>query len=146
MFALFNKNKEFVGYSPEIPENSEILKIKLPEEKSDILTWKWEGDYDTGRMVPIDIGYPIEEIELEREFFDFINKNYPLQIQMINIIKQLRKVIENDENLQNYEFMDMSDYILNAVEKMNNRINYYKNYYKLISKDETKKFKQVFDE
>lgn len=144
MFALFNKNKEFIGYSPEIPEGSEILKIKIPEDKSDILIWKWEGDYDTGKMVPVDIGYPIEEIELERELFEFIHKNYPLQLQMINIIKQLRKIVENDENLQNYEFIDMSDCIINAVDKMNDRVNYYKNYYKLVSKDESEKFKKIF--
>ena len=146
MFALFNKNKEFIGYSPEVPENSELLKIKIPKEKSDILAWKWEGDYDTGNMVPIDIGYPMEEIELEKDLFQFIHKNYPLQTQLINIIKQLRKIVENNENLESYEFMDMSDCILNAVDKMNQRINYYKNYYKLISKDETEKLKKIFRE
>lgn len=139
MFVLFNKNKEFIGYSPEFPENSEILKIEIPEEKSDISLWKWEGTYDNGRMAPINIGYSIEEIELEREMFEYIEKKFPIKTQLINIIKQLRKITKSNSNLEEYEFVDMADYILNAIEKRDRRINYYRNHYNLISKDETEK-------
>lgn len=136
MFVLFNKDKKFIGYSSDISENSELLKLEIPEEKSDISFWKWEGTYENGRMVPIDVGYPIEEYELEKSLFEYINKNYPIQTQMINIIKQLRKIVKENAELEDYQFMDMSDCIINAVEKMNNRINYYKNYEKLITKNE----------
>jgi hypothetical protein len=145
MFALFNKDKTFIGYSNDIPDTSTVLKKEIPKEKSDIILWRWEGDYENGRMVSVDIGYPIEEIELEKELFNFIDKNYPPQIQMLNIIKQLRKLVQNDENMQDDNFVDMSDYILNAVDKYDKRVNYYKNYAKLISKNESEtQFKSIF--
>jgi hypothetical protein len=56
MFVLFNKNKEFVGYSEDMPDlpNVNIFKLKLPEDKSDITKWKWEGDMFTGKMILIE--------------------------------------------------------------------------------------------
>lgn len=145
MFALFNKDKTFIGYSNDIPDTSTVLKKEIPKEQSDIMLWRWEGDYENGRMVSVDIGYPIEEIELEKELFSFIDKNYPPQIQMLNIIKQLRKIVQNNENIQDDNFVDMSDYILNAVDKYDKRVNYYRNYAKLISKNESEiQFKSIF--
>ena len=145
MFALFNKDKIFIGYSNDIPDTSTVLKKEIPKEQSDIMLWRWEGDYENGRMVSVDIGYPIEEIELEKELFSFIDKNYPPQIQMLNIIKQLRKIVQNNENIQDDNFVDMSDYILNAVDKYDKRVNYYRNYAKLISKHESEiQFKSIF--
>ncbi len=145
MFALFNKDKTFIGYSSDIPDTSTVLKKEIPKEQSDIMLWRWEGDYENGRMVSVDIGYPIEEIELEKELFSFIDKNYPPQIQMLNIIKQLRKIVQNNENIQDDNFVDMSDYILNAVDKYDKRVNYYRNYAKLISKNESEiQFKSIF--
>ena len=134
MFAIFNENKKFVGFSPDIQENPKILSKPIPEEQSDIRFWTWEGDFDTGKMVRLGIGYPIEEIELEEQLFKYIQEKYPLTIQLINIIKQIRKLVEHDKNIQDYEFMDMSDSILNAVEIQMKRINYYKNYERFIPK------------
>jgi hypothetical protein len=56
MFVLFNKEKEFMGYSPDMPDIPllEIFKLKLPDEVSDITKWKWDGDMFTGKMVPIE--------------------------------------------------------------------------------------------
>lgn len=54
MYAIFNKNNKFVGYSdtdfPDYP-NLEILKLKIPEEQCDLSKWWWEGDMLTGKMV-----------------------------------------------------------------------------------------------
>lgn len=145
MFALFNKDKNFIGYSDDIPDNSLIIKKEIPKEFSDIRIWKWEGNYDDGKMVPIDIGYPIEEIQLENELFTFINENYPLQTQLLNIIKQLKKITNSNQDIQDDSFSDMADYILNAVEKYNKRINYYKNYERMIPKHESRKqFENAF--
>jgi hypothetical protein len=69
-----------LGYSPDIPENSNILKKEIPEEQSDVTLWRWEGNYDNGKMVSIDIGYPVEEIELERQLFEYIGKEYPINV------------------------------------------------------------------
>ncbi|NBO98598.1 MAG: hypothetical protein EBU90_00455 [Proteobacteria bacterium] len=137
MFALFNTDKTFIGYSPDIPENSNILKKEIPEEQSDVTLWRWDGDYDSGRMVPVDIGYPIEEIELERQLFDYISKEYPINVQMLKIIKQLRRIVQDNDQLQEDGFMDMSDCIISAVDKYHKRVNYYRNYAKLIPKHES---------
>lgn len=137
MFALFNVEKQFIGYSPDIPENTNILKKEIPEEQSDVILWRWEGDYDNGRMVHVDIGYPIEEIELERQLLEYIAKEYPINVQILNIMKQLRKIIQNNDELQDDEFMDMSDCIVSAVDKYTKRVNYYRNYAKLIPKHES---------
>jgi hypothetical protein len=139
MFALFDENKKFAGFSPDIPSDSKILKIKLPDEQSDIRFWHWEGDYDSGKMVSNNTGYPVEELELEKELFKYIERKYPLTIQLVNIIKQIRKIVQYDKNIQDYEFMDMADSILNAIDKQVKRINYYKNYEKFIPKYETQK-------
>jgi hypothetical protein len=55
MYVLFDKNKNFIGYSPDFPDtpNLGIFKLKLPEDQSDINEWTWEGDMFTGKMVKI---------------------------------------------------------------------------------------------
>jgi len=145
MFVLFNKEGTFIGYSPDIPENTELLKKEIPNSQSDITMWRWDGDYQTGRMIPLDIGYPVEEMELERELFEYIDKKYPLAVQMRNIIKQIKMLVKNNLNLQDDDFMDMSDYIINAVDKHDKRVKYYRNYASLIPKDESERqFNTVF--
>jgi hypothetical protein len=144
MFVLFNENKKFIGYSPDIPDNSNLIKIQIPDSQSDLSMWKWEGDYD-GKMVPIDIGYPVEEIQLEKDLFEFISKKYPINIQIINIIKQLRKIVNSNDALEDEDFVDMSDIIINALDKHNKRINYYRNHSKFITKYESEQqFKETF--
>ena len=91
MFAIFNDKKQFIGYSDDIPSNSTILRKELPYEKTDISSWEWKGDYENGEMLPI--GSSIEEIQEERHTFEYIDKKYPLNVQLITIMKQLRKII-----------------------------------------------------
>jgi hypothetical protein len=148
MFALFNSNnKEFIGYSPNVPESADLLKIEISKDKSDITKWKWEGNYDNGKMVSLDIGYPLEEIEIEKKIFEYIEKNFPLNIQLINIIKQLKKIVEMNDNLQEDSFMDMANLIICALDKKESRIKYYKNYYKSITNNESRqKFEKSFSE
>ncbi len=137
MYALFNKDKNFIGFSPEIPHES-FLSKKIPPEQSDFKKWTWQGDYDTGRMVSLDANYPMEEIEMEKMLFKYIEKKYPLPVQLNNIMNQLRKIVENNDSYQDDAFMDMSDCIKNAIDKHNKRINYYKNYSNIIPKNESK--------
>jgi|GEM_PF-1805922 hypothetical protein len=120
MFAIFNDKKQFIGYSDEIPPNSPILRREVPSEKTNISNWEWKGDYETGEMLPI--GSSIEEIQEERHTFEYIDKKYPLNVQLITIMKQLRKIIQNNDNLADDDFYDMSDCILTAVDKFNKRI------------------------
>lgn len=139
MYALFNNEKKFIGYSPDEGNHPNIFKIKIPQEQSDIRLWQWEGNYDDGKMVPLDIGYPRDEMEMEIKLFEYIEKKYPITIQILNIIKQLRKLVQYDKHIQDYEFMDMSDSIINAVDKQLKRVSYYKNYERHLKANEIAK-------
>jgi len=130
MFVLFNKDKEFIGYSEDIPPSNQILTIETPPDKSDLSLWKWEGSYDTGGMIRFNVGYPEKEIELENDLKNYIQAKYPIDIQILNIIQQINKILENNDSLADDDFVDMSQSILNAIEKTKNRINYYKAYHK----------------
>lgn len=57
MYALFNKEKKIIGYSEDFPDtpNLDVFKVKLPEEKSNLMEWKWCGDMLTGNMVKINL-------------------------------------------------------------------------------------------
>ena len=54
MFVLFNKDKNLIGYSEDMPDfpHLNIFKLKLPEETSDIKKWEWVGDMLNGKMIP----------------------------------------------------------------------------------------------
>ena len=132
MYALFNEYKEFIGFTPDDVEHPNLFKKKIPDEQSDIRFFHWEGDFDSGKMESNDIGYPIEEIELERQLFDYIENRYPISIQILNIIQQIKKIVDHNVDIQDYEFMDMADSIMNAVEKQKKRISYYTTYEKYI--------------
>jgi hypothetical protein len=56
MYVLFNADKQFVGYSEDIPDlpTLNILKLKLPKEVENINKWKWSGDMFNGKMIPIE--------------------------------------------------------------------------------------------
>jgi hypothetical protein len=145
MIALFNKEKTFIGYGDNIPPNSKILKKDIDPEKTDLGKWKWEGDYDSGKMVPIKNLYPIEELNLEKELFEYINKNYPIEKQIYNLIKQINIILENNNELLDEEYSDMSDYITSAFEKYENRVKYHKDKLNLISKNESEQtFRKIF--
>ena len=52
MYAIFDKNKKFLGYSNDSFEDpkGELLKKQIPDEQSGN-DWSWVGDMDTGKMV-----------------------------------------------------------------------------------------------
>lgn len=56
MFVLFNKNKQFIGYSEDIPDlpTLNIFKLKIPDHISDITKYEWVGDMLNGKMVEIE--------------------------------------------------------------------------------------------
>ena len=127
MFVLFNKNKEFVGYSADAPDNPNIYKKLVPLDKRDFTKWRWDGTYDDGEMVYINENpYPDSEYGLQLSLFNKIYKEYPIDLQIVHIIKQLRVIAEKNESLT-ADFAIMSDLILNAVEK-------YENQYKLLDR------------
>jgi hypothetical protein len=118
MFALFNKDKQFVGYGTNIPEGVNLYKKEISKDKEDFSKWRWVGDYDTGEMVSTEITpYPKNELDLQHELYQKIYKKYPIDFQNVLIIKQLTKLFEHlPENVIDNDFKEMSDLILKAVE------------------------------
>jgi hypothetical protein len=127
MFVIFNKDKKFVAYSDNFPDNHNFLKREIPADKLDLKTWRWEGDYDTGSFVPInDSPYPKTKKDLQKSLFDRIYKEYPIDLQNVIIIKQLQKICNSyGNNFMNDDFKDMSDLILKAVENYEHDTNFY---------------------
>jgi len=118
MFALFSLQKNFIGYSDDIPEhiNSTILKKEIPEDKRDLTKWRWDGDYDTGNMVSlIEKPYVITEKELQESLFKTIYEKYPIDLQLLNVIKQLYLLSHKSCNLLP-EFNEMAKIIIHAVD------------------------------
>jgi len=136
MYALFNKDKVFIGFSEEIPHKSIIAK-EIPSEQSNLTEWRWQGDYDTGKMVSLSVGYPVEELELEKMLFKHILEKYPVPMQLFHIMNQLKKIVDNNDSLADDSFIDMHNCIKNAVDKHNKRVNYYKNNLNIITKHES---------
>jgi hypothetical protein len=117
MFALFNLQKSFIGYSDDIPEhlNKNILKREIPEDKRDFTKWRWDGNYD-GNMVSVDEKpYVISEKELQDSLFKTIYKDYPIDLQVINVIKQLYLLSYKSSTLLP-EFDKMAKTIIHAVD------------------------------
>lgn len=83
MYAVFNLNKNFISYSDNT-FNGNFLFKQIPEEQSDFLNWRWEGDYDTGKMVKIEDD-PYCNNLTESNF----EEKYPLPIFFTILLKQL---------------------------------------------------------
>jgi hypothetical protein len=145
MFALFNLNKQFIGLAPDIPSTAKLLKKEIPKEQSDPKIWRWEGDYDNGKMIKILSDEQIEEFDLEEQLFEEIYIKYPPGIQLINIIKQLHKITPIDNMDKDFALMAQS--VFSAVENYEKRFKYLDSLNKITSKNETvSKFKQIFGE
>jgi hypothetical protein len=124
MFALFNSDLKFIGYSPDMPAQPHILKKEIPSHQRDLNVWKWQGDFNSGKMVSLfEEDVQDEEVEAEKRMIGDINAKYPLGVQMINIIRQL-KLLADQNNSQDERFMDMAEEILNAMDKHDKRLKY----------------------
>jgi hypothetical protein len=121
MYALFNIEKQFIGYSENIIESSSIHCVNLPSDKSDPSKWYWKGDMDNGRMVSYTLeGYPEEEIILEEKLFKKMEESFPLHVQSALIIKQLHHTAKITNSLLE-EYEEMSDLVSLALEKLAKR-------------------------
>ena len=120
MFVLFNKNtKEFIGYSEKtIPEDflKTVLFKEISDDKTDFSKWAWSGNYDDGKMISL---VPQEDETDDMFLFQKIYNEYPLDLQVVLIIDQLRHVADK-LNCTSDEFKKMSNLILKAVEKTKN--------------------------
>jgi hypothetical protein len=126
MYVLFNKDNKFIGYSPDISPQANILKKEIPSSQQDLNVWKWVGDYHTGKMVSIfEENFNQEELEEEKKAFANINEKYPIGVQLANIIRQIKKIADSlPISTQDDRFMDMAEIILNTLDKHDKRIKY----------------------
>jgi hypothetical protein len=121
MYALFNTDKQFVGYSQGIVESPSIHCVIIPSDKSDLTKWYWKGDMDTGRMVSFTLeGYPEEELILEEKLFKKMEEKFPLHVQTELIIKQLCHTAKITNSLLE-EYEEMADLVSLALEKLAKR-------------------------
>jgi hypothetical protein len=125
MVAIFNNNKKFISYSEDLSLNpnlktftQNILMREIPLDKEDLTIWRWEGDYDNGEMVLInDISYPTKKSDLDYSLYEKIYEKYPIDLQNVIIIKQLKLLCDNvSNNIITNDFKEMSDLLLKAVE------------------------------
>ena len=127
MFALFNLNKSFIGYSDNIPEHLEngILKREIPEDKSDLTKWRWDGSYDDGQMVSLEEKpYMVTEKELQDSLFRTIYEEYPIDLQIVNLIKQVYLLSYKTPELLP-EFEKMANMIIRAVDLYESQHKFY---------------------
>jgi hypothetical protein len=117
MLALFNHNKQLIGYAPNIQEESNFqgLYKEIPLEFSNLSEWHWEGDFDNGEMIS---NRKIIELDNEAKALKEIIERYPLGIQITNIIRQLHLISKN-VNLFDNRFKEMSTDVLDILSKYN---------------------------
>lgn len=127
MFALFNSNKSFIGYSDQIPEHLEktFLKKEIPKDKCDLTKWKWHGGFDNGRMISVEEKETmVTEEELQKSLFKNIYEQYPIDLQIINLIKQVYLLAYKSPTLLP-EFDKMANIIIKAVDLYENQRKFY---------------------
>jgi hypothetical protein len=129
MYALF-KNGEFIGYSPDNLFAPDITVKEIPQDQQDLSIWKWSGGLNGKMILILDEGYPQEQIETEEELFKKIHIKYPLGVQLVNIIRQVKK-ISNHLDCTDDKFSDMAEDILSAIDMYDNRIKHRLNRKKL---------------
>jgi hypothetical protein len=90
MYVVFDENKNFISYSDSIFQTQVNLFFKeIPPDKSDLLKWRWDGDYDTGKMVLIsENGYP------ENYNQNLFENKYPFSVFMSIVLKQIFLISE----------------------------------------------------
>jgi hypothetical protein len=110
MIALFNNNKNFIGFCDNFPDNEDenFLKLEVPKKYSDPSKYTWIGDYYNGGFVELN---KIIQSEYNEDTVENFIKKYPIQIQIINIIKQL-DVLSKKSNIYDLNFKEMSTEIL----------------------------------
>jgi hypothetical protein len=105
MFALFNNQKQFIGYSEQIPPSIQYyheLDINFDPTKK-----IWDGDFDTGKIKDFE-EKKITEFGLELDFIKKIKSLYNLEISHLLCIKQIG-LIASYLNLFEPKFKEMWD-------------------------------------
>lgn len=140
MIALFNDNKDFIGYSSVLPPTINLFK-DLGD--IDLTSHCWEGNYDTG-CVKIIREKKVDQFELENDFLYKLKCLYSNELIQFLCIKQIHKLAEK-LNCHDENFRDMYLDMKNLIDLYENAINSLKEQNRLDTKEEIyERHKSVF--
>jgi hypothetical protein len=140
MFVLFNNQKEFIGYSDQLPPS--IQYYRNIDDDFDINKEFWDGNYENGSIKKIET-QKLNEFELEADFINKTKALYNTEISHLLCIRQLGKISEYI-NLFDPQFKEMWLELQPLFGKYDNIVENLKNLDKLEKKEETyEKFKNV---
>lgn len=109
LFAVFDQNKNFISFSNENFGGGFLFK-EIPQDQSDLLKWRWEGNYDNGGMVSLENSSYEEDLSTE----GFKNK-YPLPILFSILMKQIF-ILSEKLSVTDYSFQTLVKDFLNTFE------------------------------
>lgn len=133
MFVLFNNQKEFIGYSDQIPPSIQFYHDI--GNNFDISKEFWDGGYDNGSLKKIE-NQKLNEYELESDFIHKVKALYNTEISHLLCIKQIAKISEYI-NLFDPNFKEMWLELQPLFNKYDNIVENLKNIDKLEEKKET---------
>jgi len=116
MFAVFNQNKNFISFSNEKFDGNFLFK-EIPDDQSNLLEWRWEGNYDDGYMVKLSENFYEEELSENA----FKNK-YPLPLMLSVLFRQMF-IMSEKLNITDYQFNELVKDFLNTFENEEEYIN-----------------------
>jgi hypothetical protein len=109
MYAIFDSDKNFISYADQKMEHPFLCK-EIPPENSNILEWRWNGNYDDGEMVQIK---QIPYVNVFNE--NFFNTKYPFNIFISIFLKQLFITSKQNKTCQ-IQFEEMVKDYINSFE------------------------------
>ena len=116
MYAIFDSDKKFISYADQKMETP-FFCIEIPLDKSDVLKWRWEGNFENGQMVKIDES-PYPNFYNEKSFQD----KYPFDFFMSILLKQLFITSKQNNTCQN-SFQKMVEDYVNSFENKESFLN-----------------------
>lgn len=109
MYVNFNTDGDFIAYSSiPIPYHSYKL---IPQHCRDLSLWKWVGNLEDGKMTLLSES---SEIVLKAK------TDYPIEVQLNLIMKQLKHIADKFPSSQLDEFYDMADICFKAEQILKN--------------------------
>ena len=140
MIALFNENKQFIGYSNVVPPTINLYKDL---GGLDLNKYFWDGDFDTGELKEINTK-KVDEFDLESQFLHKMKCLYSNELSLLFCIKQINMIAEKldcfDEN-----FKGMYQDISPIVDFYDKTVKSLKEKNKLETKEELyEKYKDIF--
>lgn len=136
VYFIFNRDTKAlvtVSADAEIFTNGNFLikKIKLSDHDLDggefnLARFRWEGDYDTGKLIDLfkEKKAVVTEEEIDRKYYSIFFRKYSVEDTLFNII--IRTDSAGGANASQ-NFHDMRIFLINILDKKQKEIEFYKN-------------------